>query len=269
MSRTVSPDRADFSRPRFLPGVELVSVSYRDRAFPVHAHDGYVVGTVIGGAEQLDVAGASHLVGTGDVLRLHPGEPHANRSLGAEALRYLVLYLSPDSVAPYLSGEARLTFRGAVSGDRQLAATVASVHAALRATPEEKLAQESAMMLLVRVLAASDAGAGEPAAGSERAVVARVQDWIEAHLADNFGLAELATVAGLSVFRLAHLFKQGTGVSPIAWRNQRRIAAARRLLLAGQPIADIALQLGFADQSHLTRQFQRIVGVSPQRYRQQ
>lgn len=125
------------------------------------------------------------------------------------------------------------------------------------------------MMLLVRVLAASDAGAGEPAAGSERAVVARVQDWIEAHLADNFGLAELATVAGLSVFRLAHLFKQGTGVSPIAWRNQRRIAAARRLLLAGQPIADIALQLGFADQSHLTRQFQRIVGVSPQRYRQQ
>lgn len=268
MAKAVSSDRADFSRPHFLPGVELVSVSYRDRAFPVHAHDGYVVGTVIGGAEQLEVAGTTHLVGTGDVLRLHPGEPHANRSVGSEVLRYLVLYLSPESIAPYLGG-ATLAFPGAVSGDRRLAATVASVHATLNAATAEKLAQESAMMTLVRALADSDARERPSLAGGERVVVARVQAWIEAHLAENFGLAELAAVAGLSVFRLAHLFKQSTGLSPIAYRNQRRIAAARRLLLAGQPIADIALQLGFADQSHLTRQFQRIVGVSPQRYRQQ
>jgi len=265
MARTVSPDRADFSRPQFLPGVELVSVSYRDRAFPVHAHDGYVVGTVIGGVERLEVAGVAHLVGAGDILRLHPGEPHANRSIGAEALRYLVLYLSPDSIARY-SGGAALRFSSTVSDDRQLAATVAKVHATLRAAPAEKLEQESAMMTLVGALSERGAAERVPAAGG---VIARVQEWIEAHLADNFGLAELAAVAGLSVFRLAHLFKQGTGLSPIAWRNQRRVAAARRLLLAGQPIADIALQLGFADQSHLTRQFQRIVGVSPQRYRQQ
>ena len=268
MAKAVSSDRADFSRPHFLPGVDLVSVSYRDRAFPVHAQDGYVVGTVIGGAEQLEVAGTTHLVDTGDVLRLHPGEPHANRSVGSDVLRSLVLYLSPESITPYLGG-ATLAFAGAVSGDRRLAATVASVHTTLSAAPAEKLAQESAMMSLVRALADNDAHERPSLAGGERVVVARVQAWIEAHLAENFGLAELAAVAELSVFRLAHLFKQNTGLSPIAYRNQRRIAAARRLLLAGQPIADIALQLGFADQSHLTRQFQRIVGVSPQRYRQQ
>ncbi|WP_414882953.1 helix-turn-helix domain-containing protein [Sphingomonas sp. Leaf208] len=44
------------------------------------------------------------------------------------------------------------------------------------------------------------------------------------------------------------------------------MVAARRLLLAGQPIAEVALDVGYADQSHLTRQFQRIVGVSPARY---
>lgn len=77
------------------------------------------------------------------------------------------------------------------------------------------------------------------------------------------------SIADLSVFHLAHSFRKAVGFSPLAYRNQRRVIEARRLLRDGGQIADVAAAVGYADQSHLTRQFQRIVGVSPGRYAQQ
>jgi len=58
-------------------------------------------------------------------------------------------------------------------------------------------------------------------------------------------------------------------LSPLAYRNQKRVFAARAMLLDGESIAHVALSVGYADQSHLTRQFQRIVGLPPGRYAQQ
>jgi AraC-like DNA-binding protein len=65
------------------------------------------------------------------------------------------------------------------------------------------------------------------------------------------------------------LFKREVGLTPLAYRNQVRLGHARRLLLRGAPAADAALAVGYADQSHLSRQFQRVVGVSPGRYTRQ
>lgn len=78
-------DDAWFGRPRHLPGVELVTVAYRDRSFPEHSHAEYVVGGVLTGAETLVVRGRPHVVTPGDVLLLHPDEPHANATLGSGA----------------------------------------------------------------------------------------------------------------------------------------------------------------------------------------
>jgi len=85
-------------------------------------------------------------------------------------------------------------------------------------------------------------------------------------LFENFGLCDLSRLTGLSAFHLVRTFKKAVGLSPVAYRNQRRIVAARQRLVDGQPTAQVALDLGYADQSHFTRHFQRIVGASPQRY---
>jgi AraC-like DNA-binding protein len=260
-------DRARFVRPRFLPGVELVSVAYRDRVFPTHMHPEYVVGTVVSGAEELRVGGAEHVVGAGDVLRLHPGEPHANRCLGGETLRYRVFYLPGESIAPYLDGETDLSFAGPVVRAPALARLLATTHETLCHDGTGELEQESAMLGLIEALAADRNVAAAPAATG--AAVERARDYIDAHFADGFGLATLAEVADLSVFHLAHSFRKATGFSPLAYRNQLRVSEARRMLLAGERIADVAAAVGFADQSHLTRHFQRIFGVSPGRYAQQ
>lgn len=269
-ARDAAADIVRFSRPRFLPGVELVSVAYRDRAFPVHIHPEYVVGTVSSGAEMLEAGGRRHVVGVGDVLRLHPGEPHANCSLGEDILRYQVFYLPEAAILPFLDPDRAptLSFETAAIGDAALARIIVEAHDLLGDDTTGALEQESAMMALVRALAPADPGLVRETLTSG-AAIARVRDYIDSRYAEPFGLSTLSEVAGLSAFHLVRSFKKAFGLSPLAWRNQRRIIAARRLILAGHRIADVAQDVGFADQSHLTRQFQKIVGISPGRYAQQ
>lgn len=79
-------------------------------------------------------------------------------------------------------------------------------------------------------------------------------------------LEQLADVAGLSRFELARRFSHQVGLPPHAFQTDLRVNAARRLLTAGRPPAEVALTCGFADQAHLTRTFRRAVGITPARY---
>lgn len=274
MTETVTSDSVRFHRPRLMPGVELVSVCYRERSFPEHSHGEYVVGAVVAGAETLTVAGRSHRVDAGSVLRLHPDEAHANATIGPDVLRYHVLYLRQDTVRPFLDPDSDASvfrFRTPVSGDSTLFAAVSATHTALRCDAAGRLEQESAFGALVRALAVEVSGAVDTA-GFQPVCAARVADaktFIDENYADGFDLRDLAELSGLSVFHFTRSFKKAVGLSPLAYRNQRRVTEARARLLDGQPIAQVALEVGYADQSHLTRQFQRIVGVSPRRYAQQ
>ena len=274
MIEPVTSDSVRFHRPRLMTGIELVSVCYSERSFPEHSHGEYVLGAVITGAETLTAAGKSHRVDAGSVLLLHPDEAHANATIGPDALRYHVLYLREDVLRPYLNrnhDDAVVRFRAPVSSDRTLFVAVSAAHAALRCDAAGQLEQESALGALVQACAV-EAPVACGAAGSKLAHPGRIANakaYIDENYADGFGLHELAELSGLSVFHFTRSFKKAVGLSPLAYRNQRRVTEARARLLDGEPIAQVALDMGYADQSHLTRQFQRIVGASPRRYAQQ
>jgi AraC-like DNA-binding protein len=96
--------------------------------------------------------------------------------------------------------------------------------------------------------------------------VDRARSYIESHFARNVGLEELATVAGMSRFQLLRAFKAKVGCGPHAFLIDRKLARARELLAQGQTPADTAAEVGFSDQSHLTRHFKRFFGATPARY---
>jgi AraC family transcriptional regulator len=96
----------------------------------------------------------------------------------------------------------------------------------------------------------------------------RVGDYVEAHLDDDLSLTVLADIACLSPYHFSRSFKQATGVGPQRYVIQRRLERAKGLMRrTNLPLALIAQEVGFADQSHLTSIFRREIGVTPGRYR--
>jgi len=96
----------------------------------------------------------------------------------------------------------------------------------------------------------------------------RAKEFMEANLSTNIRLCELADLTRLSQSQFGRAFKASTGLAPHRWQMNLRINRAQQLLLDGElTLAQIALVTGFSEQSHLTRVFRRIVGVSPGSWR--
>jgi len=98
--------------------------------------------------------------------------------------------------------------------------------------------------------------------------ISRVTEFILAHLNQDLSLAVLAQQVGFSPYHFARLFRQATGESPHQFVLRQRIERAQHLLQeADLPLAHIALESGFANQSHLTQAFKHHLGLTPAAYR--
>lgn len=96
----------------------------------------------------------------------------------------------------------------------------------------------------------------------------RVRDYVEAHLDEDLSLTVLADIACLSPYHFSRSFKEAAGVGPQRYVIRRRLERAKTLLRRTKdPLALIAQETGFADQSHLTSIFRREIGVTPGRFR--
>ncbi|MFI9467336.1 GlxA family transcriptional regulator [Streptomyces sp. NPDC052492] len=94
------------------------------------------------------------------------------------------------------------------------------------------------------------------------------REWALRRLAEPITLEDMARHAHMSVRTFTRRFRQETGVSPLKWLSQRRLAHARQLLESTDlPVARIAGACGFSDPVALRRQFHTYVGLSPAAYR--
>jgi AraC family transcriptional regulator len=107
-----------------------------------------------------------------------------------------------------------------------------------------------------------------PHDGLSRAVLTRVLDYICANLGRDLTITELASVANLSPHHFSSRFKRSVGVAPHQWVVRTRVREAERLLKAhSMSVAEVALALGFASQTHFTDVFHRVTGTTPRQYR--
>jgi AraC-like DNA-binding protein len=112
--------------------------------------------------------------------------------------------------------------------------------------------------------------------GLTRSQLQQVLDYIQTYLDSaeptlrerDLSLAELAQVINISPTYFASLFKQAMEIAPHQYVIQQRVERAQTMLLKTDlAIADIALQVGFSSQSHLTQQFKRLTGMTPKQVR--
>jgi AraC family transcriptional regulator len=140
-------------------------------------------------------------------------------------------------------------------------------------SPAGKLyAQTAAQMLAVHLLrhyTSVGERIKEPAQGLTQQQMRRLTDFVQAHLGQDLSLEALAQQTGFSPYYFARLFRMTTGASPHQFVMQQRIERAQQLLKkTDTPLAQVALESGFANQSHLTHAFKRNFGLTPRAYRQ-
>jgi AraC family transcriptional regulator len=94
-------------------------------------------------------------------------------------------------------------------------------------------------------------------------------DYIQAYLDTDLSLEVMAKQIGMSRCYFASQFKQAMGISPHQYVNQQRIKKAQQLLRQERSLVEIALDCGFASQSHFNKVFRQYVGMTPKNYQQQ
>jgi AraC family transcriptional regulator len=98
----------------------------------------------------------------------------------------------------------------------------------------------------------------------------RAKELMNANLEEDISTVELARECSLSAGHFARAFRHSTGLSPHQWLLRRRIEEAHALLRDGRyTLAEIARACGFADQSHFTKAYVRLRGISPGAWRRQ
>ncbi|MFC3550436.1 helix-turn-helix domain-containing protein [Lysobacter cavernae] len=128
--------------------------------------------------------------------------------------------------------------------------------------PGGRLYTDSLTTALLSHLLARHRTAQAPRHGLSKPQLQRVTEHIDAHLDEDLSLARLAHVAGLSASHLKTQFKRSTGLPLHAYVVQRRVERARTLLLRRElPASRIALDVGFAHQSHMVRCLRRVLGA--------
>lgn len=253
-----------------VPGVvEVFHAHFTEHAYPMHVHDVWTLMIVDDGAVRYDLDRREHGTPQDTVTLLPPQIPHNGSPATAEGFRKRVLYLAPGGLLDD-------TFIGpAVDtpdlADPLLRARVAQLHATL-AHQGDELEAESRLALITDRLRThlrprvTPATPPTPPTPPSRGVAHTLRDLLDAHLLDNVTLKEAAQRLHTHPTHLVRAFTSTFGIAPHQYVTSRRITQARRLLLAGHPVAEVATATGFYDQPHLTRHFKRHLGTTPARY---
>lgn len=239
-----------------------------------HAHDEYQLNLNLDLPGGYEYRGGYHVVPARRLTVVMPGEVHRPRDCAAREVdsAHLTLYVRPETMAE-VAGEMGTRFVGLpafdlVIEDEAVVGTFAGLHAAL-AGPDSVLARDIRLVGFLDSLVTRHAGIGVATVPAAHRAVRRAREYLHEHWAREVSLAELASVAGLSPYRLVRLFSANVGLPPHAYQVQLRIAKAKRLLLAGRSVSDTGHEVGFYDLSHFSRHFKRHVGVPPGAYQRQ
>lgn len=259
-------------RPEELGGLELLKATYVTHTFAPHSHEGFAIGVIERGVEAFRCRGQMHYAPAGSVVLVNPGDIHTGHAPEAGGWTYRMLYPEPrvlEEAATGLAGRSGGVpfFPQPVVEDPLAAARIRALHASLE-QPASALERQSRLLAALVPLVTRHAAhpSGAQPVGAEHEAVRRARDFLEAHPGENVTLEQLSRHAGLSVFHLVRVFRRKWGLPPHAYQIELRVRRARELLRQGEPPGQVAATLGFSDQSHLTREFKRRVGMTPSRY---
>lgn len=235
------------------------------RSFGRHWHDSFGFGVMEAGGHRSASGRGPVEALAGHVVTSNPGEVHDGVPLDKATRRWRMIHVAPATMARLVDQEGS-EFSHPVIEEPALREAINRIFhcwheldAARTATSagifEEALTQACGLLALHHSHRRCEVSA--PAA------LHKVRECLLDRMTDPPDLEQLAHLAALSRFQLLRQFARWQGLPPFAWLQQQRLRRARHLIASGSPLAESAAACGFADQSHLHRQFTRSFGFTP------
>ena len=263
------------SQPGQWSGVHLSHYHHPAHSMPEIASQHHLILVHLEGATQveqwLETQYQKEQFQAGSVLVVPAGTPH-HANWDAEN-RYLILSLEPSALHHAAQAAGNRSTADLTPNFTAADPLIHGVGLSLKAELEsgnlggQLYADTLCTTLFVHLLrhyTAQETIVPAEAGGLPRYQLRQVIEYVDAHLDQDLTLADLAAIAQLSPNYFTRLFKQSTRLTPHQYVIQQRVERAKRLLREGKlAIADIALEVGFAHQSHLNRHFKRWVGMTP------
>jgi AraC-like DNA-binding protein len=218
--------------------------------------------------------GTKYTTPPGGLILINPGAVHTGEPAdrGGFELRSLYPTISHMSVAMQeLTGRDRSTplFAEVRIDDARLSKAILTLHKVLIQEPTPMEAETRFLWILTQLIKRyATSRVTEQKLGNEKTAIQKARDHIDQHFAEGVSLHALSQVVALSPFYLLRAFCAEVGMPPYAYLESVRIRQTQKLIEAGKPLAEVSAEVGFSSQSHMTRSFKKIIGVTPGRYAQ-
>jgi AraC family transcriptional regulator len=242
----------DFALTRYASGTNL----------PWHAHEKPYVTIVLDGSYRESLAGGTRECDARSIIYHPAGERHTDE-FGSRATACLDVHLRPAWLES-------LREAGCAIEKAALAATPAARDIASRLELEfgsPDTVSPIAIEALLLQLFAENERRRDSRPPTAPLWLRRVRERLEACCTENASLTDLAASAGVHPTHLAREFRRHFGSTIGTFVRSARVELAKRRVRADEPLGDIALDLGFADQSHFSRVFRQFTGLSPAAFR--
>ncbi len=257
---------------RYDPDLQLEAYHFQGvmQQFPNHFHDYYVIGYIEDGKRDLLCKGNRYLVESGDLTLFNPRDAHTCDQVDGLALDYRCLNIpvgTMEHVTKEIFGESfELRFRTPVVHSSELAIPLKELHTMIL-QKEPVFLKEEAFLLFMEQLIVEQ---GELFPHHQPEKIQKLQQvrlYLEEHYMQQITLNQLADMAGMSRYHLIREFSREQGLTPYQYLETMRIGEAKKLLERGETTIETALHTGFVDQSHFSKFFKRLIGLTPGQYR--
>lgn len=250
--------------PALANGQTFFQNIYAGFSFPKHFHDEYLVQVITKGQNTFYCDGHTHTATPGDVVFINAGEIHDGTTKAGEKLEYNVFYINSSTWKDFF-GEQDTSLCQTLVKDKLLFNKIVSYFGSLAQSGIDVIEYNEKYVDILAYIA------GKYATGKKDDFVPDyhyntielLKEYIQDNLGDKLLLEDLSKLFSVSPFHLLRIFSKNTGLTLHQFIMVRRIEKARQLLIHKTSIIDITFSLGFSDQSHFTRSFKRMTGLTP------
>jgi len=247
----------------------LLEASFSNKIFASHFHDEYSIALITSGTHFFTCNKDDFNANPGDIRLINPGDIHVCKS---KTWGYITFTPNNNFVENFSESCQKelhnITFTKPVINNHKLAKLFIDLNSANKEWQDELMAENILEELIVNLISSysNNEVKTKDISYSKKRLLQTIE-YMKSKFNENLKLENLAQISGLSKYHFLRKFKEEFNMTPHAYLLQIRIQNAKNMLLNQDSLTDIALSCGFSDQSHFTRVFNKVYGMSPGKLR--